>query len=203
MERGQRAGVTVAGFIAPAALAASVLLPKLALRGNRGSVWRRTTLGARVFRAMTRLRALPAMSMVVAAPSDRRLQRTSRTAKDPVKLRRAIVVMMSVQGQSVPDITPLMQVSSDYVRQVVHTFNERGSKRWTQNGAESRPRRSVTGHASTCAGSCVTKASVGSPPPRGRPRTTPISSPRCSGCWNWTSTRPPAGGWSASMSSGR
>ncbi|WP_231494076.1 IS630 family transposase [Nocardiopsis sp. CNT312] len=56
----------------------------------------------------------------------RKIQRISRTAKDPVKLRRAIVVMMSAQGQSVPDITELMQVSPDYVRQVVHTFNERG-----------------------------------------------------------------------------
>lgn len=56
----------------------------------------------------------------------RRRQRISRTAKDPVKLRRAIVVMMSAQGQSVPDITTLMQVSADYVRDVVHAFNEGG-----------------------------------------------------------------------------
>src|SRR5213592_420153 len=56
----------------------------------------------------------------------RRLQRIGRTAKDPVKLRRAIVVMMSAQGQSVPDITSLMQVSDDYVRDVIHAFNERG-----------------------------------------------------------------------------
>ncbi|XKK40084.1 IS630 family transposase [Nocardiopsis sp. ARC36] len=56
----------------------------------------------------------------------RRLQRISRTATEPVKLRRAIVVMMSAQGQSVPDITTLMQVSADYVRDVVHAFNERG-----------------------------------------------------------------------------
>jgi transposase len=56
----------------------------------------------------------------------RRVQRITRTAKDPVKLRRAIVVMMSAQGQSVPDITSLMQVSDDYVRDVIHAFNERG-----------------------------------------------------------------------------
>ncbi|MFD9542453.1 hypothetical protein [Streptomyces sp. NPDC060022] len=35
----------------------------------------------------------------------RRLQRISRTAKDPVRLRRAIVVMVPAQGQSVLDIT--------------------------------------------------------------------------------------------------
>ncbi|MGW2768799.1 hypothetical protein [Streptomyces sp. NPDC001275] len=45
----------------------------------------------------------------------RRLQGISRTAKDPVRLRRAIVVMMSAQGQAVRDIVSLMQVSEDYV----------------------------------------------------------------------------------------
>ncbi len=56
----------------------------------------------------------------------RKLQRISRTAKDPVKLRRAIVVLMSAQGQSVKDITTLMQVGEDHVRDVIHAFNERG-----------------------------------------------------------------------------
>ena len=56
----------------------------------------------------------------------RKLQRITRSAKDPIKLRRAIVVMMSGQGQSVPDITSLMQVSDDYVRDVIHAFNEMG-----------------------------------------------------------------------------
>lgn len=44
-----------------------------------------------------------------------KFQQISRTAKDPVKLRRTIVVLMSAQGQSVPDITSLLQVSDDYV----------------------------------------------------------------------------------------
>ncbi|MDX2683769.1 IS630 family transposase [Streptomyces soliscabiei] len=56
----------------------------------------------------------------------RRLQRVSRTSKDPVRLRRAIVVLMSAQGQTAKDITSLMQVSEDYVRDVIHAFNERG-----------------------------------------------------------------------------
>src|SRR6266852_1360677 len=56
----------------------------------------------------------------------RKLARITRTAKDPVKLRRAIVVLMSGQGQAVRDITTLMQVSADYVRDVIHAFNERG-----------------------------------------------------------------------------
>src|SRR4051812_38402944 len=56
----------------------------------------------------------------------RKVQRITRTAKDPVRLRRAIVVMMSGQGQAVRDITSLLQVSEDYVRDVIHAFNERG-----------------------------------------------------------------------------
>ncbi|MFF0088010.1 hypothetical protein ACFYR1_51725 [Streptomyces canus] len=43
----------------------------------------------------------------------RKLQRISRTAKHRVKLRRAIVVLMSAQGQSGKDITVLMQVGED------------------------------------------------------------------------------------------
>jgi hypothetical protein len=58
----------------------------------------------------------------------RRQERITRTAKDPVKLRRAIVVMMSAQGQSAPDINLLIQVADDYVRDVFHAFNERGFK---------------------------------------------------------------------------
>ena len=34
--------------------------------------------------------------------------------------------MMSGQGQTVRDITSLLQVSEDYVRDVIHAFNERG-----------------------------------------------------------------------------
>ncbi|GGY10874.1 helix-turn-helix domain-containing protein [Streptomyces anandii] len=56
----------------------------------------------------------------------RRLQRISRTVKDPVKLRRVIVVLMSAQGQTVKDIISLMQVGEDCVRDVIHAFNERG-----------------------------------------------------------------------------
>jgi transposase len=56
----------------------------------------------------------------------RKLQWISRTAKDPVKLLRAIAVLMSAQGQTVKDITMLMRVGEDYVRDVVHAVNERG-----------------------------------------------------------------------------
>ncbi|MGW2700558.1 helix-turn-helix domain-containing protein [Streptomyces sp. NPDC001340] len=62
----------------------------------------------------------------VSMEEGRRLQRISRSSKDPIRLRRAIVVLMSTQGQTVKDITSLMLVGEDYVRDVIHAFNERG-----------------------------------------------------------------------------
>ncbi len=56
----------------------------------------------------------------------RKLQRITRTSKDPVRLRRAIVVLVSGQGRAVRDITLLMQVGEDCVRDVIRAFNERG-----------------------------------------------------------------------------
>jgi transposase len=55
-----------------------------------------------------------------------RLQRINRTAKDRVRLRRAMIVLASAQGWPVPDIADLVQVSQRYVRQVIHDFNETG-----------------------------------------------------------------------------
>jgi transposase len=71
----------------------------------------------------------------------RRLQRITRSSKDPVRLRRAIVVLMSGQGQTVPDITSLLQVSADYVRDVIHAFNERGFDALDPKWSGGRPRR--------------------------------------------------------------
>ena len=71
----------------------------------------------------------------------RKLQRITRTAKDPVRMRRAIVVMMSGQGQTVRDITTLLQVSEDYVRDVIHAFNERGFDALNPKWSGGRPRK--------------------------------------------------------------
>ncbi|RMI28642.1 IS630 family transposase [Actinomadura harenae] len=71
----------------------------------------------------------------------RRLQRITRSAKDPVKLRRAIVVLMSAQGRPASSIRTLMQVSDDYVRGVVHAFNERGFDALDPKWSGGRPRR--------------------------------------------------------------
>ena len=46
-----------------------------------------------------------------ASAEGQRLPRIGRTAKDPVQLRRAIVVLMPAQGQSAPDIAHLLAVA--------------------------------------------------------------------------------------------
>ena len=55
-----------------------------------------------------------------------RLERLTRRSKDPVRLRRATIVMASAQGRSVPDIAELFATTEGYVRRVVHEFNEQG-----------------------------------------------------------------------------
>ncbi|MGW7405943.1 helix-turn-helix domain-containing protein [Streptomyces sp. NPDC054833] len=79
----------------------------------------------------------------------RTLQRIIRTAKDPVR-RRAIVVLISAQGRTVKDITSLTQVSEDYVRDVIHAFNERGFDALDPKWGDAQ-RQSVSGCVSTSA----------------------------------------------------
>ena len=70
----------------------------------------------------------------------RRLQRIGRTAKDPVRLRRAIVVLMSAQGQPVPDIAHLLDCSPEYVRGVIHDFNDIGFRALDPKWSGGRPK---------------------------------------------------------------
>ncbi|MGW5611850.1 hypothetical protein ACWEWI_38535 [Streptomyces sp. NPDC003753] len=56
----------------------------------------------------------------------RRLQRISRTAKDLIHLRRAMLVLMPAQIRTATDITSLTQATENYVRDIIHAFNERG-----------------------------------------------------------------------------
>ncbi|MBF6227807.1 IS630 family transposase [Nocardia abscessus] len=71
----------------------------------------------------------------------RRLQKITKTSKQPVRMRRAIVVMASAQRQPVPAIARLMQVSEAYVRQVIHEFNERGFDALDPKWSAGRPRK--------------------------------------------------------------
>ncbi|WP_245676927.1 IS630 family transposase [Nocardia acidivorans] len=71
----------------------------------------------------------------------RRLQKITKTSKQPVRMRRAIVVMCSAQHQPVPAIARLMHVSEAYVRQVIHEFNERGFEALDPKWSGGRPRK--------------------------------------------------------------
>lgn len=56
---------------------------------------------------------------------DANLQRITRTAKNPVGLRRAIVVPLSGQGRPARNTT-LTQVSDAYLRDAIREFSEKG-----------------------------------------------------------------------------
>ncbi|GAB3849430.1 hypothetical protein GCM10029963_33810 [Micromonospora andamanensis] len=105
----------------------------------------------------------------VSMAEGQRLQKITRTAKDPVKLRRAIVVLMSAQGQPAPDIAHLLTVTEDYVRDVIHAFNDRGfdalDPKWSGAHRDGSMNRPETGSASLPG---ATPASSASRSPAGR-----------------------------------
>lgn len=72
----------------------------------------------------------------------RKLAQIARRSQQPVRMRRAVVVMASAQHQPVGLIAKLMQVSEGYMRQVIHDFNAHGFGALDPNGAGAgRPKR--------------------------------------------------------------
>lgn len=55
-----------------------------------------------------------------------KLVRVSRTAKDRVRLRRAGMVLASVQGRSAGEIARMFAAKDQTVRDVITAFNDRG-----------------------------------------------------------------------------
>ncbi|TCP53588.1 homeodomain-containing protein [Tamaricihabitans halophyticus] len=55
-----------------------------------------------------------------------RLVNTARKSKNRVRMRRAGIVLASMQGRTVGEIVELFAASEGRVREVIHTFNERG-----------------------------------------------------------------------------
>jgi hypothetical protein len=105
----------------------------------------------------------------------RRLQQIGRAAKDPVKLGRAIVVLMPAQSQAVPDIAHLLDCSPEYVRRVIHAFNDIGFK-----SLDPKCEPVACDHASTTSAYLV---STRQPTPRAAPAAS-SRSPRCRH-WHW------------------
>ena len=79
----------------------------------------------------------------------RQLQRIVRrgggkTDKSIVKWRRALVVLASAGGNDVAAIARLVQTSPDRVREMIHSFNEKGMRALDPQWAGGRPRRITT-----------------------------------------------------------
>jgi transposase len=78
-----------------------------------------------------------------------RLQRLVRrgepkTTKSVIRYRRAMVVLASAGGNSVPVIARLVAADEDTVREVIHRFNELGMRSLDPHWAGGRPRRIST-----------------------------------------------------------
>jgi len=70
-----------------------------------------------------------------------RLVKVARTMRDRVRLRRAGIVLASVQGRSAGDIAVMFAATDGYVREVIHAFNEQGFAALDPKWSGGRPRR--------------------------------------------------------------
>jgi len=70
-----------------------------------------------------------------------RLVKITRTARDRVRLRRAGIVLASVQGRSAAEAAAMFAASPQYAREVIHAFNERGFAALDPKWSGGRPRR--------------------------------------------------------------
>jgi len=70
-----------------------------------------------------------------------RLVKITRTAKDRVRLRRAGIVLASVQGRSAADAAAMFAATPQYAREVIHAFNEKGFAALDPKWSGGRPRR--------------------------------------------------------------
>ncbi|MBB4738805.1 transposase [Actinoplanes octamycinicus] len=69
------------------------------------------------------------------------LRITRRGTGSPIRLRRAMVVLASAGGNTVPAIARLVQADEDTIRQVIHRFNETGMASLDPRWAGGRPRQ--------------------------------------------------------------
>jgi transposase len=72
----------------------------------------------------------------------RRLTQIVRRGRgNPIRVRRATIIMASASGTPVPAIARLVAADEDTVRDVIHAFNERGLAALDPRWAGGRPRR--------------------------------------------------------------
>ena len=70
-----------------------------------------------------------------------RLVKIARTARDRVRLRRAGIVLASVQGRSPAEAAAMFAATAQYAREVIHAFNEKGFAALDPKWSGVRPRR--------------------------------------------------------------
>src|SRR3954454_19162845 len=70
-----------------------------------------------------------------------RLVKITRTAKDRVRLRRAGIVLASMQGRSAIEAAAMFAATAPYAREVIHAFNEQGFAALDPKWSGGRPRR--------------------------------------------------------------
>jgi transposase len=70
-----------------------------------------------------------------------RLVRITRTTKDRVRLRRAGIVLASVQGRSAAEAAGMFAMKPQYAREVIHAFNEQGFAALDPKWSGGRPKR--------------------------------------------------------------
>ena len=70
-----------------------------------------------------------------------RLVKITRTARDRVRLRRAGIVLASVQGRSAGEAAAMFAATAQYPREVIHAFNEQGFAALDPKWSGGRPRR--------------------------------------------------------------
>jgi hypothetical protein len=83
-----------------------------------------------------------------------RLVKITRTARDRVRLRRAGIVLASVQGRSAAEAA-VFAATPQYAREVIHAFNELG---FAALDPKTRNARSPTGAPTTTSSWCSPRA---------------------------------------------
>jgi transposase len=70
-----------------------------------------------------------------------RLVKITRTARDRVRLRRAGIVLASVQGRSATEAAAMFAAKPEYAREVIHAFNAEGFAALDPKWSGGRPRK--------------------------------------------------------------
>src|SRR3954451_2822906 len=70
-----------------------------------------------------------------------RLVKITRTARDRVRLRRAGIVLASVQGRSAAEAAAMFAATAQYAREVIHAFNDHGFAALDPKWSGGRPPR--------------------------------------------------------------